>query len=306
MLSAIRFNTRFQVSVGILGMVLLFAIFGPLLPGRGDPFATVGGLYNHPSGRLWLGTDNFGHDVFTQLMYGTRTSLVIGLVAGAVATVIGVVIGTLAGFRGSLLEDVLMGITNVIISIPAFVILIVLSVALSNRNIVTMALVIGVTSWPWTARAVRAQASSLRIREHVDIARLSGAGTARLILFEVLPYMASYVTMAFVLQLASAILAEAALSLLGLGPSNVVSLGIMLHWALLWESVRTGAWWAFVPPTILLTFIAFSLLMLQSSLNEVFNPRLSTGGVAQARRRLAQLELRQAPVGAGVAADTGA
>lgn len=306
MLSAIRYNTRFQVSVGILGLVLIFAIFGPFLPGRGDPFATVGGLYNHPSGRLWLGTDNFGHDVLTQLMYGTRTSLVIGLVAGAVATVIGVVIGTVAGFRGSLLEDVLMGITNVIIAIPAFVILIVLSVALSNRNIVTMALVIGVTSWPWTARAVRAQASSLRIREHVDVARLSGAGTARLILFEVLPYMASYVTMAFVLQLASAILAEAALSLLGLGPSNVVSLGIMLHWALLWESVRTGAWWAFVPPTILLTFIAFSLLMLQSSLNEVFNPRLSTGGVAQARRRLAQLELRQAPVGAGVAADTGA
>jgi peptide/nickel transport system permease protein len=306
MLSAIRFNTRFQVSAGILGLVLLFAIFGPFLPGRHDAFATVGGLYNHPSGRLWLGTDNFGHDVFTQLMYGTRTSLIIGLVAGAVATLIGVVIGTLAGFRGGLIEDVLMGITNVIIAIPAFVILIVLSVALSNRNIVTMALVIGVTSWPWTARAVRAQASSLRIREHVDIARLSGAGTARLILFEVLPYMASYVTMAFVLQLASAILAEAALSLLGLGPSNVVSLGIMLHWALLWESVRTGAWWAFVPPTILLTFIAFSLLMLQSSLNEVFNPRLATGGVAQARRRLAQLELRQAPVGAGVAADTGA
>jgi peptide/nickel transport system permease protein len=116
------------------------------------------------------------------------------------------------------------------------------------------------------------------------------------------------VSMAFVLQLAGAILAEAAISLLGLGPSNVVSLGIMLHWALLWESVRTGAWWAFVPPTLLLTFIAFSLLMLQSSMNEVFNPRLRTGGVAAARRRLAGAELRQtqAPVGAGVAPDPGA
>jgi len=305
MLTAFRFNTRFQVAGGILLLVLLFAVFGPLLPGRGDPFATIGGLYDHPSGKLWLGTDNFGHDVFTQLMYGTRTSLVIGLVAGAVATLIGVVLGTLAGFRGGLIEDALMGFTNVIIAIPTFVILIVLSVALSNRNIVTMALVIGVTSWPWTARAVRAQASSLRIREHVDIARLSGAGTVRLIMLEVLPYMASYVSMAFVLQLASAILNEAGLSLLGLGPSNVVSLGIMLHWALLWESVRTGAWWAFVPPTLLLTFIAFSLLMLQSSMNEVFNPRLRTGG-AQARRRLARPELRQAPVGAGVTADTGA
>lgn len=302
MLTAFRFNTRFQVSAGILLLVVLFAIFGPFLPGRGDPFATVGGLYDHPSTKLLLGTDNFGHDVFTQLMYGTRTSLVIGLIAGAVATLIGVVMGTVAGFRGGIVEDAMMGVTNVIIAIPSFVILIVLSVALNNRNIVTMALVIGVTAWPWTARAVRAQASSLRTREHVDIARLSGAGTARLILFEVLPYMASYVSMAFVLQLAGAILAEAGLSLLGLGPSNVVSLGIMLHWALLWESVRTGAWWAFVPPTLLLTFIAFSLLMLQSSMNEVFNPRLRTGGAAQARRRLAQTGLVQAPVAAGATA----
>jgi peptide/nickel transport system permease protein len=302
MLKSFRYNTRFQISAGILLLVLVFAILGPFIPGRGDPFATVGGLYNHPSGRLWLGTDNFGHDVFTQLMYGTRTSLVIGLVAGALAVVIGVVFGTLSGFRGGVFEAVLMALTNVLLTIPVFVVLIVLSVALANRSILTMALVIGVVSWPWTARAVWAQSSSLRVREHVDVARLSGSRTIRLILFDVLPYMASYVTMAFVLQLASAILAEAALSLLGLGPSNVVSLGIMLHWALLWESVRTGAWWAFVPPTILLTLIAFSLLMLQTSLNEVFNPRLRTEGAA--RRRLAQPGAglaAAAPVGAGLA-----
>ena len=304
MLTSFRYNTRFQVSAGILLLVLLFAILGPLLPARGDPFATVGGLYDHPSARLWLGTDNFGHDVFTQLMYGTRTSLVIGLVAGAIAVVIGVLFGTVSGFRGGFFEAVLMGVTNVMLAIPPFVVLIVLSFALANRNVLTMALVIGVISWPWTARAVWAQSSSLRVREHVDVARLSGAGTIRLILFEVLPYMASYVTMAFVLQLASAILAEAALSLLGLGPSNVVSLGIMLHWALLWESVRTGAWWAFVPPTILLTLISFSLLMLQTSLNEVFNPRLRTEGAARRRLALPAAGLRPvaapAPVGAGI------
>jgi peptide/nickel transport system permease protein len=301
MLAGFRFNTRFQVSAAILAVIVLFAAFGPLFPGRHDPFANVGGLYNHPSARLWLGTDNFGHDVLTQLMYGTRTSLVIGLVAGAVATLIGVALGTLAGFRGGLLEEALMGVTNVILAIPAFVILIVLSVALSNRNLITMALVIGVTSWPWTARAVRAQAASLRVREHVDIARLSGAGTARLIMLEILPYMASYVSMAFVLQLAGAILAEAGLSLLGLGPSNIVSLGIMLHWALLWESVRTGAWWAFVPPTLLLTVIAFSLLMIQSSMDEVFNPRLRTRGAARGRRGLVPVA-GQAPIAAGAPA----
>ena len=299
MLTSFRHNPRFRVSVGILLAVLVFAIVGPFLPGSGDPNALPGKLFDPPSWTLWLGSDNFGHDVLTQLMYGTRTSLLIGIVAGGVAVLIGVVIGALSGFRGGVIDDVLSAFTNLLLAIPVFVILIILSDAVQNRSVLTMALVIGVTSWPWTARAVRAQSTSLRVREHVDVARLSGAGTARLILLEVLPYMASYISMAFVLQLAAAILAEAALSLLGLGPSNVVSLGIMLHWALLWESVRNGAWWAFVPPTLLLTVISFSLLLLQTSLNEVFNPRLRTGGAT--RRRGVQPTLLPAGAPVGVA-----
>jgi peptide/nickel transport system permease protein len=188
-----------------------------------------------------------------------------------------VLIGSVAGFSGGTIEEALMGLTNVVVSIPPIVVLILLSIAISTRSIVSMGLIIGITSWPWTARAVRAQASSLRTRAHVDIARLSGAGTLSLILSEILPYMLSYICLAFVLQLASGILQEAALSLLGLGISQGISLGIMLHWALLWESVRTGAWWAFVPPTLLLAAISFGLLMLQTSLDEVFNPRLRRG-----------------------------
>jgi peptide/nickel transport system permease protein len=167
-----------------------------------------------------------------------------------------------------------MAFTNVVITIPSIVILILLSIALSSRSMVSMGLIIGVTAWPWTARAVRAQSSSLRTREHVDIARLSGAGTLSLIIQEIIPYMLSYVVMAFVLQLNSSILQEAALSMLGLGIDRGISLGLMLQWALLWESVRTGAWWAFIPPTLFLTLIAFSLLLLQSSIDEIFNPRL--------------------------------
>lgn len=236
--------------------------------------AIVGMLYDSPSEVAWLGTDNFGRDVFTQLMHGTRTSLSIGLVAGTIATLIGVTIGTIAGYKGGLIEEILMSITNVVITIPSIVILILLSIAFRSRSILVMGIIIGVTTWPWTARAVRAQTSSLRTREHVDVARLSGAGTLSLIITEVIPYMLSYIVMAFVLQLNSGILQEAALSMLGLGIERGVSLGIMLQWALLWEAVRTGAWWAFVPPTLLLTLIAFSLLLLQSSIDELFNPRL--------------------------------
>lgn len=167
-----------------------------------------------------------------------------------------------------------MAITNIVITIPSIVILILLSIAFRSRSVVVMGIIIGITAWPWTARAVRAQTSSLRTREHVDIARLSGTATLPLIMWEIIPYMLSYIVMAFVLQLNAGILQEAALSMLGLGISRGISLGIMLQWALLWESVRTGAWWAFIPPTLMLTLIAYSLLLLQSSVDEIFNPRL--------------------------------
>jgi peptide/nickel transport system permease protein len=265
---------RLAFSLMLLGGVVVFAVFGPIVLHASDPLKIVGGLYDEPSALHWLGTDNFGRDVLVQLMYGTRSSLMVGLIAGTVAVLIGVGIGSLAGFRGGYTEESLMGATNVVVSIPSIVVLILLSIAVSTRSLLTMGLIIGITSWPWTARAVRAQTSSLRTRAHVDVARITGDGTLTLIFWEVLPYMLSYLCLAFVLQLAAGILQEAALSLLGLGASQGVSLGIMLHWALLWESVRTGAWWAFVPPTILLTLISFGLLLLQTSLDEVFNPRL--------------------------------
>lgn len=272
--SGVFFNPRFLFGLIMLLLILTFGIFGPAIFDRDNPMKIVGLLYDPPSSTAWLGTDNFGRDVFTQLMYGTRTSLIIGLIGGAVATSVGLVIGTVAGYKGGWVEEVLMAFTNVVITIPSIVILILLSIALSSRSMVSMGLIIGVTAWPWTARAVRAQSSSLRTREHVDIARLSGAGTLSLIIQEIIPYMLSYVVMAFVLQLNSSILQEAALSMLGLGIDRGVSLGLMLQWALLWESVRTGAWWAFIPPTLFLTLIAFSLLLLQSSIDEIFNPRL--------------------------------
>jgi peptide/nickel transport system permease protein len=282
-----RFTSRFYVAVGIFVVVALFGLVGPLVFSH-TPETVAGGLYDPPSAHVWLGTDNLGHDVFANLMYGTRTSLVIGLIAGAISTTFGVLIGTTAGYRGGRLEEGLMGFTNVVVAIPSIVVLILISVALHSRSSVGLAIVIAVTSWPWTARAVRAQASSVRTREHLDVARLSGAGPVSVIAYDVIPYMLSYICMAFVLQVSGAILNEAALSLLGLGPSNGVSLGIMLHWALTWESVRTGTWWAFVPPTLLVTLIVFALLMVQSSLDEVFNPRL--------RRRFGKLRIPAAPV----------
>mgnify|MGYP003700006701 CR=1 FL=1 len=254
-------------------IIFLFGILGPIFIKK-NPFDTVGGLFNPPSKQFILGTDNLGRDVFVELMYGTRTSIIIGLVAGIIATFIGVFIGTLAGYKGGNLDEALMGLTNVLITIPTFVILILLSIAIKTRSIWTMGLIIGITSWPWTARAVRAQTASLKTRDHINISKLSGFNSFQIIIYDIIPYMLSYITMAFILQFAGGILNEATLSMLGLGPFQTVSLGVMLHWSLLWESVRVGAWWAFIPPVICLSAITFALMCINSGMDEIFNPRL--------------------------------
>ena len=278
-MKAANLSARFWVAAALVTITLLLGLLGPLVLGI-DPNAVIGGLFDKPNGSslgMWLGTDNEGQSVLANLVYGIRTSLLVGLVAGVVATVVGVIIGLVSGYLGGLVDDILSGFTNMALAIPTLIVIILVSVALPSRSPTILALVIGFTAWPWLARAVRAQSTSVRTREHIDVARLSGASSISILAWDVLPYLLSYVVMAFVLQVSAAILFEATLSLLGLGPSGSVSLGIMLYWAIAWGSVRTGAWWAFLPPTIMLSIVAFSLLLLQSSLDEVFNPRLRRG-----------------------------
>lgn len=152
---------------------------------------------------LPLGTDNFGRDILTQLVAATRVSLQIGFVAGIIATLIGLTLGLLAGYIGGLVDDVIMFITNLFTVIPSFVLLILISFSIGQerRGAVTVAIVIGFTSWVWTTRAVRAQVVSLRNRDHVNLSKLSGHSIVHIILNDILPYIASYVVMALILQI---------------------------------------------------------------------------------------------------------
>lgn len=301
-----KFSARFWVAASFLVVVLLVAIVGPWFL-KVSPDAMIGDLYQKPEGfgAMMLGADNEGQSVLANLMHGTRTSLLVGLIAGVIASIIGLIVGLIAGYAGGFVEELLMGLTNVALAIPSLVVVVLISVSLPERNLFTLAIVIGITSWPWTARAVRAQATSIRTREHIEVARMSGARFWAILGWDVLPYLLSYVVMAFVLQVSGAILTESSLSMLGLGPSGIVSLGMMLNWALAWGAIRVGAWWALIFPTVVLTLISFSLLLLQSSLDEVFNPRLRRG--KKRRKRAGGLPSVGAPVPvAGAAAMVGA
>ena len=228
--------------------------------------------------RLPLGTDNFGRDVLKELVSATGTSIVIGLIAGIVATLIGLSFGLLAGYVGGIADDIIMFITNIFTVIPSFVLLILISYSIGQeqRGASVVAIVIGLTSWTWTARSVRSQVISLRNRDHVNLSKLSGHSLFRIILTDILPYIASYVVMAFILQVSSGILAEAQLSLLGLGPKTTVTptLGLMMNWAMLYSAHTNGSWWAYFPVILTITLISFSLNLMNTGLDQVFNPTL--------------------------------
>lgn len=239
-------------------------------------YVNVGDVANVKT--LPLGTDNFGRDVLKEMVSATGTSIVIGLIAGIVATLIGLTLGLLAGYVGGWVDDIIMFFTNIFTVIPGFVLLILISYSIGQeqRGASVVAIVIGLTSWTWTTRSVRSQVISLRNRDHVNLSKLSGHSLTRIIATDILPYIASYVVMAFILQVSSGILAEAQLSLLGLGPKTTVTptLGLMMNWAMLYSAHTNGSWWAYFPVILTITLISFSLNLMNTGLDQVFNPTL--------------------------------
>ena len=192
--------------------------------------------------------------------------------------VVGLTLGLVAGYVGGPVDDVVQFITNLFLVIPSFVLLILISFSIGqeSRGAIVVATVIGLTAWPWTARAVRAQVISLRNRDHVNLSKLSGHSIPHIILTDILPYVASYVVMALILQVSSAILAEAGLSILGLGPktTEVPTLGLMLNWAMIYQAHILEKWWAYLPVLITIALITFSMNLMNTGLDQVFNPAL--------------------------------
>lgn len=271
------FALRNPKVVGGLAVLILFVLFGalgPIFTAWGPRQRRAGGRNGAPDAENWLGTTSLGQDVFTQLAYGTRASFYVGIGAALVAAVIGMLVGFLAGYRGGVLDELLMTFTNIVLVLPVFVVLIVLNAYLGNRSLWIQALVIGVFSWPWVARAVRAQTFTLRGRDFVDLARLSGVGTLNIIRREIAPNMASYLVMVFVLLFAGAVLFAALLDFIGFGPRDSVSLGWMLDQARQNSAIIYGFWWWFIPPGAAITAITGAAYITNVGLDEVFNPKL--------------------------------
>lgn len=267
-------NKKLRAGLSIVLFFVLLGLFGPLISKYKDPLEYIGPGYQPPSKDFWLGTTTFGQDVFTQLVYGIRSSFFVGLVGGGLATLIGLSIGFLAGYRGGLLDEILMMLTNILLVVPTLALLIIIAAYLPYRGVLIQSIIIGFTAWPWTARAVRAQTLSLKAREYVNLARISGRSTWKIIVYEIMPNMLSYVFMVFILQFGGAILAAVGLDFIGLGPTKGISLGLMMQNAVLWNAIQLGMWWWAIPPGLVITLIVGGLYFMNVGLDEVFNPRL--------------------------------
>lgn len=266
-------NKKLRLGLVVVSFFLVLAIIGPFFAPF-DPWACVGKPAQPPSAKHWFGTTFFGQDVFSQFLHGLRPMFLGGVLGGGFATLIGTLIGFVAGYRGGMVDEVLNMFTNVVIVIPTIAVLLIIAAYLRVQSFLFETVFIGFTAWPWTARAVRAQTLSLRTREFVDLARMSGCNSLRIIVEEIAPTMLSYLVMVFILQFGGAILNAATLDFIGLGPTRGISLGLRMNYAVMWGALQLGMWWWFVPPGLTIALIVGALYVSNVGLDEVFNPRL--------------------------------
>jgi peptide/nickel transport system permease protein len=271
-----RRNAMGMWGLGILLLFIFVAIFAPLLADRStmDPISpTTGAPFEPPNAHFWFGTDNLGRSVYTMTIYGSRISLTVGLAATIISMVIGALLGIVAGYYGGWLESVLMRLTDWFLVLPWLALAIVLASVL-GRSLAIIILVIGITSWPGTARIVRAQVLSVKTRPYVERARALGASDWHLIVHHILPNVGPLIFANTILTVAIAILSESTLAFLGLGDPLSISWGTMLEFAFNAGAATTGKWWWLLPPGLAIVLVVLAFTMCGFALDEILNPKL--------------------------------
>jgi peptide/nickel transport system permease protein len=285
-------NLPLKAKIGavVFGVFVLIAIFGPMFqpydPGFAPPDATLS--LNHPSSAHLLGTTQLGQDVLSQLLTGIRLTMIVALSVGGIATVLSVLIGVTSAFLGGVWDEVLSLLTNVFLVVPALPLLIVLLGYLSSQGQLSTIIVLAGLGWPWGARVIRAQTLTIRNRDFIAASRETGEQTWRIITFEIIPNEISLIVANFVNTVLYAIGASVALAFAGIANLESFSLGTILYWAQDNNALEGGNWWWWIPPGLAVALIGTSLVLLNSGIDEVGNPRLraSHGSAKIAGRRV--------------------
>ncbi|MFE5294647.1 ABC transporter permease [Isoptericola sp. NPDC056618] len=256
----------------LIGGIVLFAIVGPFV--TQDPRSSANDPLLPPQPGHWLGTTSLGYDVLAQLAEGARGSLVVGVTAGLVAIVLALLFGVVAGYLRGWTDEFLSLVTGIMLVIPGLPLMIVVASYLQVRSLWVVALILGVTAFAGPAVVLRSQARSLRVRDYVSAARVAGEKTPRIIGVEVLPNLLPLLASQFLFAIVLAILGEAGLSYLGLGPNGSITWGTMLNEAQGGGALTRGAWWWFVPPGLMIALFGTGLSLVNFAIDEIVNPKL--------------------------------
>ena len=271
-----------------LGVFLVLAVIGPWIApySPGASVSTTNGVPQPPSAAHWLGTTQLQQDVFSQLLVGGRSMLVVAFLSGAIATVLSVVVGVTAGYLTGLADDLLSMLANFFLVLPALPLLIVIFGFLptsGGSNDVLIGLIIAITGWAFGARVLRAQTLSLRNRDYVDSARLAGERNWRIIGYEILPNLLPIVASSFLFTVLYAVGTYTAMAFLGLVNPQHWSWGTMLFWAQSANAEISGYWWWYLPPGLAVAFLGTALALLNFGVDEFINPRLRAAGLTHKR-----------------------
>jgi peptide/nickel transport system permease protein len=262
-------NRAAVVGLIIVCFFILVSVFAPRIVSNA-PFSLVANRFIPPSDEYPMGTDDLGRDVFSGVVYGSRVSLLVGFMAAATSTFIGTLIGAFSGYHGGRIDSMLMRITEVFQVVPRFFMALIL-VALFGASVWNVIFVIGILSWPVTARLVRAEYLSLKEREFIEAATALGMGHLRIVFSEILPNALPPIIVNSSLQVGSGILVEAGLSFLGLGDPSMISWGYMLNNA---QRFLRQAWWMASFPGMAIFLTVLGLNLVGDGLNDALNPKL--------------------------------
>jgi peptide/nickel transport system permease protein len=268
-------NRQLILGLVLLGGLLLFVILGNLLydVSRYRPLSVLPG--RPPSAQFPLGTDSQGRDILAVMIAGTPLTVRMGLLAGFLGVAIGTVLAFAGAYFGGLLDAIVRGIVDVGLTIPTFLVLIIVAISIhSAMTVDQMALVVAALAWLWPTRTIRAQVLTMRERAYVHVARLSGAGPLKIIFLELMPNLLPYLAASLVSAVAAAILASLGLEALGLGAVDSPTIGMTIYWVIFYGALLQGMWWWFLPPIIVVVVLFMGLFGLSAGLDEWANPRL--------------------------------
>jgi peptide/nickel transport system permease protein len=271
---------KFRFGVITLAILILIAVIAPLIyrpiigpttsPARPGMFRT----WEPASAKNPLGTDGHGRDILTDFLAGLQATLLIGFLAGTMATAVGIVVGFVSGYKGGFTDTALITGANMLLVIPSYPILVGLTMVTPNKTLFSMAFILALFSWPFAARTIRAQVLSMKQQPYVDLAKVTNQKDLAIIFTEIMPNLTPYLLMSFAFSTVGAMVGEVGLAVIGLGPSDVVSLGMMINFAQGWSSFSRGLPGLLLVPIGVLILIFVAITMINRGLEEYLNPRL--------------------------------